>query len=91
MRVLCLTRWTVRAEALQSILQDYQVLVELWDTILDDIKDSDTRARILNLASQMQKFEYHFGIYLGDLILRNSNNLSKALQRQIFLLQKVMR
>lgn len=28
-RVLCPTRWTVRAEALQSILQNYQVLVEL--------------------------------------------------------------
>lgn len=29
----------------------------------------------------MQKFEYYFGIYLGDLILRHSDNLSKTLQK----------
>ena len=80
-RVLCPTRWTVRAEALQGILQNYQVLVELWSELLNDMKDSDARARILGVASQMQKFEYYFGICLGDLILHHSDNLSKTLQK----------
>ena len=36
-RVLCPTRWTVRAEALQSILENYQVLLELWIESVDMI------------------------------------------------------
>ena len=54
------------------------MLVELWSELLNDIKDSDAR---LGVASQMQKFEYYFGICLGDLILRHSDNLSKTLQK----------
>ena len=30
-RVLCPTRWTVRAEALASILSNYEVLMKLWE------------------------------------------------------------
>ena len=30
-RVLCPTHWTVRAEALSSILANYQVLVSFWE------------------------------------------------------------
>ena len=29
-RVLCPTRWTVRAQALQSIIANYNILQELW-------------------------------------------------------------
>ena len=57
------------------------MLVELWSELLNDIKDSDAQARILGVASQMQKFEYYFGICLGDLILCHSDNLSKTLQK----------
>ena len=37
-RVLCPTRWTVRAEVLQSILDNYVVLQELWVESLDQVK-----------------------------------------------------
>ena len=33
-RVLCPTRWTVRTEAFQSILDNFSVLLELWDESL---------------------------------------------------------
>ena len=80
-RVLCPTRWTVRAEALQSILNNYMVLQELWMESLDKVKDSEMKARILGVASQMKTFNYLFGIVLGDLILRHSDNLSRTLQK----------
>ena len=57
-RVLCPTRWTVRAEALQSILNNYAVLQELWVESLDKVKDSEMKARILGVASQMKTFSY---------------------------------
>ena len=39
------------------------------------------KARILGVASQMKTFSYLFGIVLGDLILRHSDNLSCTLQK----------
>ena len=39
------------------------------------------KARILGVASQMKTFSYLFGISLGDLILRHSDNLSRTLQK----------
>ena len=68
-RALCPTRWTVRAEALQSILDNYEVLSVLWIESLDVIKDSDMKARINGVASQMKGFDF-YGVSLGQLILR---------------------
>ena len=81
MRVLCPTRWTVRAEALQSILSNYTALQELWVESIDRVKDSEIKARIHGVASQMKTFAYIFGIVLGDLILQHSDNLSCTLQK----------
>lgn len=80
-RVLCPTRWTVRAEALKSIMDNYEVLQELWIEALQIVKDTDMKARINGVASQMKRFDYFYGVCLGDLILRHSDNLSKTLQK----------
>ena len=39
------------------------------------------KARIQGVAAQMQKFEFFFGISLGQLVLRHSDNLSRTLQK----------
>jgi hypothetical protein len=39
-RVLCPTRWTVRATALHSILENYEVLLELWSESLVIVKEA---------------------------------------------------
>ncbi len=80
-RVLCPTRWTVKAEVLNSILNNFTVLLKLRDESLDVVKDSDMKARIQGVAAQMRKFEFFFGVSLGFLILRHTDNLSKTLQR----------
>ena len=81
-RILCPTRWTVRAEALKSILDNFNVLLELWDESLERVKDTEMKARIRGVAAQMQKFDFFFGVSLGLLVLQHTDNLSRSLQKQ---------
>ncbi len=80
-RVLCPTRWTVRAQSLKSIIDNYSVLFQLWTESLEYVKDTEMKARIQGVAAQMKKFEFFFGVSLGLLILRHTDNLSKTLQK----------
>ncbi len=79
-RVLCPTRWTVRAEALHSILANYEVLQMLWEESLDFVKDTEMRSQIQGVSSCMMSFDFFFGVSLGELLLKHSDNLSKTLQ-----------
>ena len=79
-RTLCPTRWTVRAEALASISENYQVLQATWDAARQATRDTEMRARIIGVASQMEKFDYFFGVELGRKCLSMVDNLSRSLQ-----------
>ncbi len=79
-RVLCPTRWTVRAQALQSIITNYEPLQMLWEELLTFVKDTEMKSRIQGVATCMESFDFFFGASLGELLLRHSDNLSKALQ-----------
>ena len=80
--VLCPTRWTVRAASLQSVIDNYEVLLLVWQEALDGSLDGEMRARIIGVETQMMKFDFLFGVCLGSLILRHSDNLSKTLQHK---------
>ena len=84
LRVLCPTRWTVCADALTSILDNYEVLMSTWEESLEVLKDTETKARVIGVATQMKKFDFFFGVVLGQLILGHSDNLSKTLQKKSF-------
>lgn len=75
-RVLCPTRWTVRADALQSIISNYEVLQRLWLESLDFVKETEMKCRIQGVASCMKTFNFFFGTALGELLLKHSDNLS---------------
>lgn len=79
-RILCPTRWTVRAEALASIAENYDTLQLTWDAAKDATKDSEMRARIGGVKAQMSQFNFFFGIELGRKILNMVDNLSRSLQ-----------
>ncbi|XP_052271528.1 52 kDa repressor of the inhibitor of the protein kinase-like [Dreissena polymorpha] len=49
-RVLCPTRWTVRAASLRSVIDNYTVLQTLWDTCYEQTNDLDIRSRIVGSA-----------------------------------------
>ena len=81
-RVLCPTRWTVKASSLQSIIDHYQVLLGVWEESLESSLDSEMRSRIVGVETQMLKFDFLFGVFLGALLLGHSDNLSKSLQHK---------
>ena len=41
----------------------------------------EIRAQIIGVNHQMTTFEYYFGVKLGSLLLKHSDNLSKTLQK----------
>ena len=78
--MLCPTRWTVRAEALHSILANYEVLQSLWEESVDCVRDTEMRSRIQGISACMTTFDFFFGVSLGELLLNHGDNLSRALQ-----------
>lgn len=79
-RVLCPTRWTVRANSLQSVIDNWEPLHELWEECLCTRLDSEVKSRIIGVKYQMQTFQYFFGTSLGVLLMSHSDNLSRTLQ-----------
>ena len=79
-RTLCPTRWTVKGESLQSVIDNYAVFQGLWEEVKDITTDSDARARIGGVEAQMEKFGFLFGVVLGARVLKHTDNLSKTLQ-----------
>ena len=64
---LCTTHWTVRAACYRKILEAYEPLVDLWEGVLCEGKlDTDIKSRILGCQAQMKKFEFYFGLNLGQ-------------------------
>ncbi|KAL5515852.1 hypothetical protein EMCRGX_G001086 [Ephydatia muelleri] len=79
-RLLCPTRWTVKAEAFTSISENYEALMETWAEAKQINNDREMRARIGGVAKQMESFDFFFGLELGRIVFSMSDNLSKALQ-----------
>jgi hypothetical protein len=55
-------------------------LKELWEWAVNNCSDTEMKARIRGVDVYMRTFDYVFGVYLGKLILSDSDNLSKTLQ-----------
>ena len=81
-RVLCPTRWTVRADSLASIVSNYGLLQNTWEEALEIARDTETKARIHGVAAQMKSFDFLFGTILGEMLLRHTDNLSQTLQKK---------
>jgi hypothetical protein len=78
--LFCPTRWTVRGKCLNGVIENYDELQELWEWSLDNVSDSDMKARIRGVKSHTQEFSYCFGIHMAETLLRITDNLSKTLQ-----------
>ena len=77
---LCPTRWTVRGEALESILNNYIELMNLWDWSIDTLHDTEMKARICGVQANMPTFDFVYGCCLGIMLLKQTDNLSRTLQ-----------
>ena len=67
-RVLCHTKWTVRAEELQSMFNNYEVLQNVWIDSLNAATNTEMKARIQGVASQMKTFDYFHGVSINQSI-----------------------
>ena len=74
------TRWTMRAASLQSVVENWVALQELWDDVLETKLHAETKGRVFGAKYQMETFEYFYCVSLGALVLKHSDNLSKTLQ-----------
>ena len=80
-RHFCHTRWTVKADALLSIIVNYKFLMEVFKESLDDNKtQGDVKNTIRGILCHMKKFDFYFGLYLGYTFLHLTDNLAKTLQ-----------
>ena len=79
-RVLCPTRWAVRAKSLKSIQSNYSVLQGLWQAVLDDNVHPEVRTRVIGVQTKKESFDFLFGISLAELVLSHGDNLSATLQ-----------
>ena len=67
----------MRVSSLASVLENYEVLMALWE----DAKDiAYARNRIAGVQYQINSFDYLFGVSVGECILKHTDNLSKTLQ-----------
>lgn len=81
-RVLCPTRWTVRADAIASVISNFEVLECTWEEACTVTKDTEAKARIRGVSVVMKTFNFVFGAMLGEMILRHADNLSSTLQHK---------
>ena len=82
LRTLCPTRWTVRAATLKSVIDNYEVLLGVWEEAQRGHLDGEMKAHIVGVETLMHSFDFLFDVFLGELILRHSDNLSKTLQQK---------
>jgi hypothetical protein len=79
LRLLCPTRWTVRAAALNSISENYETLLATFEDISDTCSD-EFGVRASGLLTQMTKFDTFFAIRFGYMVFAKTENLATALQ-----------
>ena len=82
-RTFCHTRWTVRGDAIESILLNYSTLRTLWEECLQPPTrlEPDVKARIVGMQWQMSTFDLLFGLKLCEQVLKMTDNLSRTLQK----------
>ena len=70
----------MRREALAATLNNYNELIDLWDWSLTILTDTEMKARIRGVQAMMTSFDFFFGFSLGERLLKQTDNLSRALQ-----------
>ena len=54
-RAFCPTRWTVRGDAIASIIENYDFLLQVWEECLETKLDPNVKGRIIGVQTQMSQ------------------------------------
>ena len=76
---LCPTRWTVRTAALESVLNQYNVVMDTMEEVNQTTRD-DYGLKAGGVLSSLQKFGTLFGLRLAHLLFSAAEETSKFLQ-----------
>ena len=75
------SRCTVHAESFTSIVANYDNIQPLWETAVCSTSNTEMKARIQGVESQMQFFKFLFNLILSEMILRHTDKLSQTIQQ----------
>lgn len=89
LKPLCPTRWTVRTEAINAILQNYAALIQLLDEVSSSGRD-EYAMKAHGYLQLMEKFSAYFGLKLGYLVFSVTEELSYVLQGKDTTVQEAM-
>ena len=84
---LCPTRWTARTAAIEAVLKDYSILMEVMGEIHDTTHD-EYGLKAYGILTSLEKFDTHFGLKLAYLLFGASEEVSKSLQAKNATLQE---
>ena len=68
---------------MKNILNNWVALEQVWDESLDVNLEPQIKGRIIDVKSQMNIFNYFYGVAILQLVLIQSDNLSKTLQKTL--------
>ena len=83
LRSLCPTRWTVKHKTFQSVLVNYEPLLETLDSVssgLDGNSCLEVRSKAGGIHRTLQTFECLFGMMLSERFFGITDSLSSSLQ-----------
>ena len=64
------------------MIDNYEVLLGVWEEAQSGHLDGEMKARIIGVETEMHTFDFLYGVFLGELILRHTDNLGKTLQHK---------
>ena len=76
----CPTRWTVRGDTLNSLINNHKELMNVWDSGIASTTDTEIKARMIGVQTTMRKLSFLFGCLIGDKILSPTDVLTNTLQ-----------
>ncbi|KAL4123221.1 hypothetical protein QTP88_015439 [Uroleucon formosanum] len=80
LKLCSITRWTCRAEAVKSVLNNYEVLLLAIEEIFESSSVPEMCAKGMGLKYQIKSFDFIFGLYLLNPILNIILKTSSLLQ-----------
>lgn len=81
LKSICLTTWIARTGAIDAILKDYSLLLEVLDEIYHTTKD-DYGLKAYGLLQIMEKLHFAFGLMLSYQLFSASEQVSLTLQKK---------
>ena len=77
------TQWAIRAECFKRILDNYDILISVWDHCLrNENLQTDLKSRIICVTTQMEWFDFFLGVTLAQRLYAHTDNLTRTLETQ---------